>query len=402
MTPELSLALIVAAAAASQMIAKRLAIPAIVPLLAAGVLLGPYVLDAFDPDELFGEMLQPIVALAVGVILFEGGLALRAGDLRHGAGRVVLRLVTIGVAITWGLATAAAVLLLDIDFRIAVILGAVLTLSGPTVVLPIVDFVSPTARLATVLRWEGIIIDPVGAILAVLTFSAVVSGGGGQLELVGFAITSAVGAGVGFAAALVLALILRSPAYTHAVKTAAILALVFLAVATASALRDDAGLVAAIVMGISLTHIHKQALEENSQVFTEALVSLMIGTIFIVLSATVDPQAIVDLGWPAVAFVSVLILVVRPLTVALCTLRSPMSGNERLFLAGMMPRGIVAAATVAAFEPTLVANGIPDAELLTPITFLVIAVTVVVYGLGAKPLAGALHVTAARGSRERP
>ena len=396
MTPELALALIVAAAATSQIIAARLGVPAIVPLLIAGCLMGPYVLDVFDPEQLFGELLTPMVSLAVGVILFEGGVELRARDLRHGAGRVVTRLVTLGVAVTWGLITAAAILVLDIDARVAVILGAILTLSGPTVVLPIVDFIRPTERLATILRWEGIIIDPIGAILAVLTYGAVVSGDTGSFEIGGFAATVFVGAVVGLVFGVILAAILGYERLSSSIKASAMLAVVFLSVAIASAIREDAGLVAAIALGISLTHIHKTALEESSKLFTQSLVTIIIGTVFIVLSATVDPKAVISLGWPALVFVALIILVFRPVSVALCTWGSRLTTPERAFLGGMMPRGIVAAATVAAFEKGLAKDGIPDAELLVPVAFLVIAVTVFVYGLSAKPYATALRVTVGR------
>lgn len=386
----LALALIIASATASQLLAARLRIPAIVPLLAAGVLLGPYVTDALDPDDLFGELVDPIVALAVGIILFEGSLSLRREQLGHGVGPVVARLVTVGVLLTWALATAGAGLLLGIDFRIAILLGAVLTLSGPTVVLPLLDFVRPKERIDKVLRWEGIIVDPVGAILAVLTFHAIVSGDG-HLHAGVFLATVGVGIGCGLVGALLLTPILRSPRDTTAVKTAATLGLVLTAVAAASAIRDDAGLVAAIVMGVALVH-GSEGVREETQDFAETLVGILIGALFVILAARVDPADVVDLGLGGLALIGVLVLLVRPLAVAVCTIRSRLELRERAFAAWMMPRGIVAAATVSSFEPRLRNAGIPDADVLVPATFLIITATVVIYGLTAKPVAAALDV----------
>ncbi len=388
--PTLELAIILAAAVGAQMLAVRVGMPAIVPLLIVGVILGPYVTDAIDPDELLGDLLDPIVALAVGAILFDGAISLHRRQLEAGVGQVVLRLTTLGVAITWGLAGAGAALLLGLDHRIAIVLGAVLTLSGPTVVIPLLDFVRPTAKPDAVLRWEGILIDPVGAILAVLAFHAVVSGDG-TFDLVEFAATIAVGAAAGMVGALLLAVILSQRRFEAALEATATLGIVLFSVAVASELREDAGLVTAIVMGVVLANRQRDVLD-RAPAFSEILVGLLLGVLFVVLSARVDPQHVLDLGVEGLAFVALLILVVRPLSVALCTARTKTTRAERALIAWMMPRGIVAAATVSAFEANLKAAGIPDAELLVPTTFLVIAATVVVYGLTARPLALRLGV----------
>ncbi len=387
----LALAMIVTAAVAAQLLAVRLRVPAIIPLLVAGVALGDYGLEVIEPDALLGELLTPFVNLAIGVILFDGATGLRRRELGHeGIGSVVARLLSLGVLLTWAAATAGAALLLDLDFRIAVILGAVLTLSGPTVVLPLLDFVRPAKRVGTILRWEGILVDPVGAIIAVLTFGAVMHADGG-FEVAEFAATVAVGAGVGVVGAVLLGWILRSPAYSAATKTAATLGLVLAANAVASAILDDAGLVAAITMGAALANGYAEMIEETA-VFTETLVTLLIGALFVVLSARVDPGAVADLGIEGLLFVGLLVVLVRPLAVVLSTTPSHLERREKIFLAWMMPRGIVAAATVSGFQLRLEQQGIPDADLLVPATFLVIAATVVVYGLTARPLAAALDL----------
>jgi NhaP-type Na+/H+ or K+/H+ antiporter len=387
-----TIALVIVAASVAQLVAVRLRIPAIVPLLVAGMLVGPYLFGLLDPDDLLGELLQPTVTLAVGVILFEGSLTLRRSQLaaHAGAGTVVFRLITLGILVTWAAGTAGAVLLLDLDIRIALILGAILTLSGPTVVLPLLSFVRPKARLATILRWEGILIDPIGAILAVLTYSAIVGTDRG-FEPGGLLLTFAVGIVIGIGVAGLLTPILRSDGYTHALKSAMTLALVLAAVALATTIREDAGLVAAVAMGIALANGFADVVEET-RIFTETLVELLIGALFILLAARVDPGEIVDLGLGGVAFVALLVLLVRPVAVALSTAGSQLGRRERTFLAWMMPRGIVAAATVSAFQLELEQRGIPDAEALVPATFLVIAATVLIYGLTGRPVAGWLGV----------
>jgi NhaP-type Na+/H+ or K+/H+ antiporter len=389
-SPAVEIAVILAAAVGAQMLAASFNIPAIVPLLAVGMVLGPYAIGVIDPDELLGDLLDPIVALAVGAILFDGSLSLHRKQLEHGVGGVVLRLTTLGVAITWGLAGAGAGLLLGVDHRIAIVLGAVLTLSGPTVVLPLLDFVRAKPRPDAVLRWEGILVDPVGAILAVLAYHAVLSGNG-SFELGEFLVTIGVGVGAGLVGALLLTALLSERRFDAALEATATLTIVLLSVSVASGIADDAGLVTAIVMGVVLAH-RQHDIVARAPAFGEILVSLLLGVLFVILSARVDPDAVVDLGVGGLVFVALLILVVRPLSVAVSTVRSSLSRAERGLIAWMMPRGIVAAATVSSFEKGLIESGVPDADALVPATFLVIAATVVVYGLTARPVALRLGV----------
>ena len=393
-----AIAIIVAAAVGSRIVARALRIPAIVPLLAAGVLLGPYVIDAFDPDELFGDLIDPMVELAVGVILFEGSLLLRREELSGSAGPVVARLVTLGFAITWALSALAAVVLFDMEVRMAILLGAVLSLSGPTVVLPLLEHVRPRERVGAVLKWEGILIDPIGAIFAVLAFGAI-STGGSEFQPGPFLATVGVGIGIGVAAALAAIVALRDSRMTSSLESSMLLALVLVAVAVASDIRDDAGLVAAIAMGVTLAH-RREDIEREAHDFVTTLTSLLIGILFVILSARVDPERVADLGWEGLAFVAFLILMVRPVSALQGTVRTGLDWRERGLVAWMMPRGIVAAATVSAFELSFAKQDVPDHELLVPITFMVVVVTVLVYGLSGRPVARALGVT--RDSPEPP
>lgn len=382
--------MIIAATAAAQLIALRLRVPAILPLLVAGMLLGPDVAGALDPDDLFGELIDPFVELAVGVILFEGALLLRRGELEGGLGRVVLRLVTIGFLVTWACAAAGAALLLDFDVRMAVLLGALLSLSGPTVVLPLLEHVRPAPRVGAILKWEGILVDPIGAIFAVLAFGAI-STGASEFRPDEFVLTVGVGAIAGLLAGGLTRLLLRDQGLASHVQSSTVLAIVLVAVAGASEVRADAGLVAALVMGMVLAPRREQ-IEERAPDFMTTLSSLLIGILFVVLAARVDPARVADLGWEALVFVAALILLVRPLATLLATARTATTRGERGLIAWMMPRGIVAAATASAFEVSLLDLGVDHADRLVPATFLVIAVTVVVYGLTARPVARRLGV----------
>ena len=311
--PTLEISVILLAAVGAQLLAAQLRIPAIVPLLIVGVVLGPYVVDFINPDQLLGDLLDPIVALAVGAILFDGSLSLHRKQLEHGVGGVVLRLTTLGLAITWGIAGTGAALILGLDHRIALILGAVLTLSGPTVVLPLLEFVRAKPRPDAVLRWEGILIDPIGAILGVLVFHAVVSGKG-SFDVGEFVGTIGVGLAVGVVGAGLLSVLLSRRRFDAALEASATLALVLASVAIASELREDAGLVTAIVMGVMMAH-RQHEIVERAPAFGGILVNLLLGTLFVILSARVDPQLVLDLGIEGLAFVALLILVARPLSV---------------------------------------------------------------------------------------
>jgi NhaP-type Na+/H+ or K+/H+ antiporter len=380
----LGLALVVVLAVGAQLLAARLVIPAIVPLLALGVLAGDAT-GLIDPAQLLGPSLDDAIAIAVGVILFQGALGLRREDLRDSVRPAVLRLLTVGVAITWAGAGLAIWLLLDVPASIAILVGAILIVSGPTVVLPMLEFIRPLPRVRAVLTWEGILVDPVGAILAVLAFNTLDFGGEAlSLRLGDFTFTLLAGLACGAAGALVLMPLLRAGWLAERQKVAATLMAVVAAFAAADLLREDAGLVAAIAMGLVLANQRRVDIAQIVE-FKETLGAILLGILFVLLAAEVDVAEIVDLGWPGLAVVAALVLLVRPLAVLASTVGGGLSWRERAFVAGMAPRGIVAASTAAVFGAELAADGVADADRIVPIVFLVIAGTVIVYA-GLAPL----------------
>lgn len=389
------LSLVVVLSVLARLSAAWLRVPAIVPLLVVGVLAGTSVTGLIDPDELLGDALNPVVEISVGIILFEGALGLKRGELGSGVRPAVVRLVTFGVAITWILGTCAVMLLFDIPRPVAVLIGAVLIVTGPTVVLPLLNFIAPPDRVRSVLKWEGVIVDPLGAIIAVVVFSSLV-GDRGRVAFDGVEIVASLSTGllVGVLGALLLMPLLQSRRLSGRDKVAATLMMIVASFAAADALFEDSGLLADLVMGVVLAN-QKRARIENISEFKETLVPILIGVLFVLLAANVDMNQVIDLGGKGLALLAILILIVRPLTAA-TTFGLPFRGNERALIAAMAPRGIVAASTASVFGLKLVDQGVKGAELIIPITFLVIGGTVFVYAILGPAFA---HLIGLKGER---
>ena len=391
--PLVLLAGVIVGGVAAQWIAWRTRLPAILFLLAAGILAGP-VTGLFDPDAVFGDLLFPAVSLAVAVILFEGALTLRFDEIR-GLAAVVRNLVTFGALVTWAVVGLAAHFIVGLDTGIALLFGALVVVTGPTVIVPMLRTVRPTEAVASTLRWEGIVINPLGALLAVLVFQGVAAGysdeAGGSVVLT-LVTTVAVGSVSGFVAGRVLAGALRRhllPEYLHNVITLAAVALVF---AVSDTLRHESGLLAVTVMGMTMANTRGTPLDDILD-FKESLSLLLISALFITLAARLDPDRMQELGPAALGLLLVVMLVARPLAVLLSSLGSKLSWRERALVAWIGPRGIVAAAVSAAFALRLEEIGVAQGALLVPLTFVVILGTVIVQGLTARPLALALGVT---------
>lgn len=388
-------------AVGSQILAKRLHVPAIIVLLPVGFIAGAAT-DAVVPDKLLGPAFEPLVSLAVAVILYDAGLSLDLRRMQATIHRVVVRLLVFGVPITWAVAGFTSWWLLDLSTQAAVTLGAILVVSGPTVVIPLLDFVRPAPTLHRVLAWEGVLIDPVGAILGALVVHAIV-GSAGPGNVVGGAgqFAGSVGTGLlgGLVGACLLWLVLVKLRPGEVLDASAQLAVVLLVAAVCDALRDDSGLVAAIVMGLVVANRREFELPVRRP-FLETLVQLILGVLFVSISATVTPSSLQGLVLPAIGLVAALVLLARPLLTVLATARSPLDRRERAFVGWMAPRGIVAAATASTFGASLVSAGVPGGEKILPVTFVVIVVTVCLYGLTAVPVARRLGVV--RSAESRP
>jgi NhaP-type Na+/H+ or K+/H+ antiporter len=369
----LGLAAIVVLGVGIQWLASRLHLPAILLLLLGGVLAGP-VAGIIEPDELLGDLLFPAVSLAVGILLFEGGLGLRFAELeKHGRGPII-RLVTVGVLVTWIIGGVAAHLLIDMEASSAVLLGAILVVSGPTVVLPLVRFARVREPVNGILRWEGIFIDPIGATLAIVVLDAVIQQEDTTSSVERVLTTAAAGTAAGLLGAAVLVLLFSRHLVPDNLHNPFTLAVVVAAFAGADLLRPEAGLFAATVLGVALAN-QRRAPIAHIREFEENLGSLILAGLFILLGAQVDLDALVDYLPEAVALSAVLIVLARPVAVYLSTVGSGLSSVERAYLMCMSPRGIVAASVSALFAIELEDAGQP-VDALVPVTFIVITVTV--------------------------
>jgi NhaP-type Na+/H+ or K+/H+ antiporter len=396
----LGVGLIVVLAVGSQVLASRLRIPALIILLPAGFTAGALTTDV-NPQRLLGAAFQPLVSLAVAVILYDSGLALEWGTVTGRARRVVPRLVIWGVPITMAFAAVLAGPLLGMSAGAAVMTGAILVVSGPTVVGPLLAFVRPADRLQRILSWEGSLIDPVGGILGAVVFHAVLASthGGIGHPLGQFLLSvgiGAVGAAVGVA---VLWFCLCQLDLDDVLGTTAQLAAVIGVAAACDIVRDDAGLIAAILMGLAVANLRAFDVPARRPFF-ETLVQLIIGVLFVSISATVTPASLKHIVLPSLGLVAVLVVVTRPLVAFLATIRTELTRGERAFTGWMAPRGIIAAATASTFGAELAASHIGGASKILPVTFLVIVATVAIYGLTAVPVARRLGVT--RPARSRP
>ena len=392
--------LILVLAVGSQVLASRLRVPALIILLPAGFLAGALTTDV-NPQRLFGPAFQPLVSLSVAVILYDAGLGLDLRKLHGHTRRIVTRLIVVGVPITLAFAAFFAALLLGMSERAAVMTGAILVVSGPTVVGPLLNFIHPAERLQRVLIWEGSLIDPVGGILGAVVFSAVLATTheGPGYEIGQFLIGIGTGVAGGVVGIAVLWFLLRKLRLGEVLGTASQLAAVVGVAAACDIVRDDAGLVAAVMMGLAVANMHGFD-APSRRPFFETLVQLIIGVLFISISATVTPASLRHLILPTLGLVAVLVLVTRPLVAQLAALRTDMPKAERWFTGWMAPRGIVAAASASTFSAGLVSHGIAGAAKILPVTFLVIVATVTLYGLTAAPMARRLGVT--RPDRTRP
>ena len=390
------LGLVIVLAIACRLVAGRFRIPVIVLLLPVGFLAGAATEDV-HPEALFGSAFQPLVSLGVGLILFEAGLRLNLGELGEGVRRVVLRLISIGTLLTLTAVTAAAQWIFGLGWGVSTVLGAILVVSGPTVVLPLLSFVRPTDKVRSVLKWEGTLIDPIGALLGVLALHAVLQGAaGGRPFHFGALISSMlIGVAVGLAGAAVLWLILRgSERSSPGQGVAAALMVLAAAVVGADLLRDDSGLVAAAIMGMVLANQTRVDVSKILE-FHGTVVGLLIGILFVLLSASVTPSQFHAVLGSGLGLVAVMVFVIRPVVVAIGTWGSSLSWRERAFAAWMAPRGIVAAATASSFGLSLTQAGVKGADQILPIAFVVIFATVVLYGLSATTVAKLLGVAGA-------
>jgi NhaP-type Na+/H+ or K+/H+ antiporter len=374
------LAAIIVLGSAAQWLSWRLNVPAILALLVIGIGAGPAT-GLLEPDAVFGEMLFPVISLGVALVLFEGGLTLKFSDLR-GHGTAVFNLVSWGALLNGGLIALGSWLLAGLSIEMALLFAALMVVTGPTVINPLLRTMRAKPEVSQILRWEGILIDPVGALLAVLVYQFIIAGTASyEVALVSIA----AGLIVGAAAALSLGFVLRRHWIPEYLLNTVTLAVVVMAFAGSDYLAHESGLLAVTVMGVWLANMRGLDMSEILS-FKESLSILIISMLFIVLGARLDPADILSTGWQGVLLLAV-VLLARPLVVWAAMAGGGYSWQQKALVSWVGPRGIVAAAVSSIFALRLQEAGYGDAYMLVPYTFLVIIVSVVLQSFSARPMA---------------
>lgn len=369
-----------------QWLAWRLHLPGILVLLALGLFVPPF-LPAIDPVTLLGDLFMPIVSVSIGLILFEGALELKWREIQE-TRRAFGKLISLGALVNWLVITCAAYLLLGFTPGTSLLMGAVLVVTGPTVIGPLLRHIRARGPSATMLKWEGIVIDPLGASLALIVFEALMAASRHDAALGiawSIAATLLAAMGVAGAACWVLWSALRRHMIPDHLQIPVTLAIVVMALVGANALQHESGLLAVTIMGAFFANQRSVAIGHIVE-FKENIRVVLIACLFILLTARVPVSSLWELGWPVIGFVAVILLVARPLAILASTAGSRLDWKERCFLMCLAPRGIVAASVASVFAFSLTDVGHVDAAAFTPTAFAVIIGTVVFYSVLA-PLA---------------
>lgn len=382
--------LVVLIGTTAQAFADRMKIPATGPLLLAGLLFGEAGLGLIQPDAL-GDIMRVAVKAAVAICVFEGGMMLDVREIRH-ASRAVLGLVTVGLLITTVLAGILAHYLLGWTWQLSFLFGAIVSVTGPTVITPILEKVSVNRRVKLTLQSESIIADPLGVILAALIFTAIISPAGLSSAIPTGIYTFGVGLISGVAVAFVVwTLVGRLKLLPSKFTRIGILGAALISYTVAEFFAHEAGVMAAAIAGMTIGSLdipHKEQVE----VFKGDLVSLAISVVFILLAAGLEIDDLLSIGWAGLVVVAAIMLAVRPIRVFVSTYGSELRTNEKWFISFLGPRGIVAASVATFFALEMRDLSIPNTELFAPLVFAVIIGTVLTQGTFAGPMAKLFNV----------
>lgn len=381
----------------AQWVAWRTGRPAIALMLIAGIVAGP-VLGLIDPERDFGALREPIIKLAVAVILFEGGLSLKFRELRQ-AGYAVALLVFIGVPVGWALGTAAAYYGAGLSLELSALFGGIMVVTGPTVIGPMLRTLNITPRVKNMLKWEGIVNDPIGALLAVGIY-AYITHGGAEANSIAI-VTDVVAASLlaillGGIAGFLLTLAFPRGWVPEYLKAPVLLTTVIAVFVLSDLVMHETGLITVTVMGVVMANRETYS-SHMLQRFKEDLTVLLVSGVFIILSATLDWEVVKNFQLRFVVFLLLLLFVVRPLTIMTALLFTRIPFKERLFVAWIAPRGIVAVAVTGLFALRLTDYGFPGAEALVPLGFGVVIVTIFAHGFTAGPFARWLGLDRGKG-----
>ncbi len=384
----------------AQWIAWRFKIPAILPLIVIGLLVGPLATEFITPDGskiiepvwngkqgLFaGETLYYFVSLAISIILFEGGLTLKMDEVKN-VGNVITRLITLGSAITFFGAAVAAHYVFDLTWEISFLFSALIIVTGPTVITPILRNIPLKKDISAILKWEGILIDPIGALVAVLVFEFISVEGGGEFTktaLIEFGKIVLFGTSFGFTFAHALNFAMNKKWIPHYLLNVSALASVLAVFVLSDAFAHESGLLAVVIMGMVLGNSNSKHIKDILY-FKESLSVLLISILFILLAANINMADIwLVYNWKTAVLFAIVVFIIRPIGVFLSTRKSQLKRNEKMFISWVGPRGIVAAGIASLFGLKLADKGVPGAEYITPLVFMIVLGTVLLNATTAR------------------
>lgn len=377
---------------AAQWIAWRLKMPAIIFLAAFGLVVGPG-LGLIDPSRDFGEFLRPVVSLCVAIILFEGGLSLQLSELKEAAAGV-RRLVYLGVPLAWVFCSVCGHFVGGLDWPVSLVFGAIMVVTGPTVIMPMLRQAGLNRRTASYLKWEGIVNDPIGALLAVLVFQFFIfrqSGSGWSEVAAGIGLAISSGLILGGIGGWAIAKAMRAGMVPEYLKSPVLLGLVLVVYTVSNLIQHEAGLLSVTIMGIVVGNMNLPGIGDLKR-FKEYITIMLVSVVFVSLTADLDLASLGAIGWRGTALILAILFIARPMAIMLATIGAGMQLNERLLLSWIAPRGIVAAATAGVMGPSLVDAGY-NADVLLPLVFAIIFATVFGHGLSLNWLSAKLGLS---------
>lgn len=386
--------LVVGLGVLSQWLAWRFKLPAIVVMSIIGLLTGP-ILGLIDPKAQFAQLFDPFVSIAVAVILFEGSLNLDMREVR-GIEKPVFRIVTLGAMLAWILGSLAAHYIADLSWAVAIVIGGLFIVTGPTVILPLLRQAKLKPKPAAILKWEGIIVDPFGALLAVFSFEIVqflvlreVSG----KTILFFFVASIIAVLIGWLLGRGIGWMFQKGHIPEYLKSPVVFIVVIACFTIADEIKHETGLLAVTAMGITLANMHISSISDMRH-FKENISVLLTSTIFIMLTAGLTMKTITEIfHWNIILFVLLMLFIVRPVSIFLSTVGTDLSIKEKILIGWIAPRGIVALTVSSYFAKVLIDEGFKDASILTTLTFALVFATVCAHGFSLSWLARKLDLS---------
>ncbi|MEN2767914.1 cation:proton antiporter [Ornithinibacillus xuwenensis] len=386
----ISIVIVISLGIFSQWLAWRIQWPSIVIMSVAGLLIGP-MFGLINPQEALGSLYSPIISLAVALILFEGSNSLDVRELK-GISKSVYRIVTIGTFIAWIGGSLAAHFIAGLSLEISFIIGGLFVVTGPTVIIPLLRQAKLTSRIASVLKWEGIIVDPIGPLLALFAYEIIKITSAESFsysDFIPFFVDSIIAVIVGFVIGIIMSFLVGKGVFPEYLKSPIIFCFVLICFTIGEAIMHETGMLAVTVMGLTLARTKKHVHSISSiGHFMENISVMLTSTVFILLTASLSQETILEIfTWPILSFVLAMLFLVRPLSIWISTIGTELSVQEKTLVGWIAPRGIVALTVSGYFAELLIDDGYQHASILTSLTLALVFITVCAHGFSIGPIA---------------